>query len=193
MNYVVDFKEGLDIHKSGKKRENYSEETKERMEFALSVINFNQGLIQFAETKANTLLIVNSIFLATVTAMMEVHVAENLFSAIFSTVRILFLVTTACSIITCLMVVMPKSDNNPIQGKKDLIFFMDILSHSNRDNYMFEFHKTKTATLIDDLLRRGYMTATIAKEKFNRYKVAQIMTFISTFLWLSGTCMYYFK
>ena len=193
MNYAIDFKEGIELHKSGKKRENYSEETKERMEFSLSVINFNQGLIQFAETKANTLLIINSIFLATVTAMMETHVAGNLFSTIFSTVRILFMVTTACSIITCLMVVMPKSDNNPIQGKKDLIFFMDILSHSNGENYMFEFHKTKTATLIDDLLRRGYMTASIAKEKFNRYKVAQIMTFISTFFWLSGTCMYYFK
>ncbi len=190
MNYIFDLKE----EKFNRSRIEYtSEETKERMEFALSAINFNQGLIQFAETKANTLLVINSIFLATVTAMMDINVAETLFNTIFGTVRLLFLVTTACSIITCLMVVMPKSDDNSMCGKKDLIFFMDILSYRNSDNYTFEFHKTKTATLIDDLLRRGYMTASIAKEKFNRYKVAQIMTFISTFFWLSGTCIYYFK
>ena len=188
MNYVIDLRE-----ERFNKREYTSEETKERMEFALSAINFNQGLIQFAETKANTLLVINSIFLATVTAMMDIQVTESLFNTIFSTVRILFLVTTACSIITCLMVVMPKSDDNSLHGKKDLIFFMDILSYRNIENYTFEFHKTKIATLIDDLLRRGYMTASIAKEKFNRYKIAQFMTFISTFLWLSGTCIYYFK
>ncbi|MEQ8222327.1 MAG: Pycsar system effector family protein [Candidatus Eremiobacterota bacterium] len=192
MNYFVDLKEDIDIgHR--KSRDNFSDETKERMEFALSVINFNQGLIQFAETKANTLLIINSIFLATVTAMMEGTVSEGFLGIIFNTVRILFMVTTICSIITCLMVVMPKSDSNPLHGKKDLIFFMDILSHSNSENYMFEFHKTKSITLIDDLLRRGYMTATIAKEKFNRYKIAQIITFTSTFFWISGTCMYFFK
>lgn len=190
MNYAVDLKQDM-VYK--KRRDCEQEEAKERMEFALSAISFNQGLIEFAETKANTLLVINSIFLATLTAMMDIHITENLFSVIFSTVRILFLVTTACSVITCLMVVMPKSDNNAMEGKKDLIFFMDILSHSNWENYMFEFHRTKTITLIDDLLRRGYMTASIAKEKFSRFKVAQIMTFISTFFWLSGTCMYYFK
>ncbi len=196
MNYITDFKGEIRNNpgnngSTGKRTENYESETG-RMAYAFSTLHFNQNLIQFAETKANTLLLINSIFLATVTTMMERGLGQDLIGNVFQIVKILFFITSAISVITCLMVVIPKSDDPSENKRRDMIFYMDILQYNSINNYTYEFHRTKASTLREDILKRCYMISKIASSKYNRYRMSQNMTFLSCTFWLLTTCLYYF-
>jgi len=136
-------------------RDAFSEETPERLNFAFSSLEYNQGLIQFADTKANTLLLINSIFIATATTLMATPQEGSTLGTIFSVVRIVFLLLSVTSVINCLMVVSPVKENYN-KKRKDFVFYMDILAHNTPDNCYFEFTKTKTVILLEDLIKRGY-------------------------------------
>jgi hypothetical protein len=173
-------------------KEIFEQEIHERMEYAYSTLNFNQNLIQFAETKANTLLVVNSIFLATAAGFLQSPIEPTAVGMVFNIMRILFLITSILSVLICLIVVNPAKDDQSLVKRRDMIFFVDILQHNSPDNYVFEFCKTRPLTLLEDLLRRCYGVSHIAKQKFNRYRTAQGITFFSCVLWIISLVMYYF-
>ena len=172
-------------------KENFLIELPERISYAYSTMNFNQNLIQFAESKSHTLLLINSIFLATATTLMETPQEQTVTGTIFKVIRILFLIASAVSVIKCLLVVAPTKGIPQRNRRKDFIFFKDILSHNTADMYRYEFCKTQTPLLLEDILKRCYTLAHIASAKFSLYEKAQGLTFISCILWLTSIFLYY--
>ncbi len=172
-------------------KENFLMELPERINYAYSTLKYNQDLIQFAESKANTLLVINSIFLATITGITGISHGAGLMGTILGIMKILFLVIAICSVITCLMVVAPAKGDFKGAGRRDLIFYKDILRHNTPEAYRFEFCKTQTPQLLEDLLKRCYSLSHITDLKFNRYNLAQRTTFISCILWLGCIFIYY--
>jgi len=172
-------------------KENFLMELPERISYAYSTLKYNQDLIQFAESKANTLLIINSIFLATITGIMGASHEAGFMVTIFGIAKILFLLIAICSVIACLMVVAPAKGDLKYTRRRDLIFYKDILHHNTPEAYRFEFCKTQTPQLLEDLLKRCYSLSHITDLKFSRYNLAQRVTFLSCILWLGCIFVYY--
>lgn len=143
------------------------------------VLSYNQSLVQFADTKANTLIMINSIFLASTTSFLfnASYIAHPL-------LLIFFFLAAGASILYCLAVVTARSDCSDIVKRKDLIFFGDIAERKNVDNFLFEALHISDKLYCEDILRRIYMVSDIAGRKYRTYSIAQRITVLASILWL---------
>lgn len=146
---------------------------------AYEVLDYNQQLVQFADSKAGTLIVINSLFVA---AMGATQAAGSEMQIL----RGLTVVAAAVAVVLCLTVVMTRAEEPPNVKRHDLIFFDDILKRPSAAHYAAEFLRTPESVHLDDLLRRTYVLAGIAKRKFGAYSTAQTMTAVSGVLWLLG-------
>ena len=170
----------------------HQEETEERLYFqtrnALEILNFNQNLIQFADNKASILILINSIFIATVTGLIKDPAsASPLMHMLLDSSRICFFFASVLSILCCLMVVTAKADSSITEGniaRKDLVFYEHISSRKDINHYSFEFKNTSPRIFLDDLLARNYVAAAIASKKFNFNWFAKKITTLSCLLWV---------
>ena len=145
---------------------------------AYEVLNYNQHLVQFADSKAGTLIVINSLFVAAMGA--GSGRPGNTALEVLGAVVIL---ASAVAVVLCLAVVMTRTEAST-QSRADLIFFADILTRPNGAYYASEFLRTPEDVFVDDLLRRTYVLATIAQRKFRAYGSAQLATALSGVLWL---------
>lgn len=147
---------------------------------AYEALTYNQQLVQFADSKAGTLIVINSLFVAAMGASTPTQGSE------LEILRGLTVVAAAVAVVLCLTVVMTRAED-PTPGKhSDLIFFDDILKRPNAAQYAAEFLRTPEHVYTDDLLKRTYVVAAIAKRKFAAYSSAQTLTAVSGVLWLLG-------
>ena len=142
-------------------------------------LSYNQSLVQFADTKANTLIMINSIFLASTTSFLfnSGSVANYLMFT-------LFFLASGTSILYCLAVITARGDSSDIIKRKDLIFFGDIQERKSVENFIFEEIHISDKLYCEDVIRRTYMIADIAMRKYRSYSVAQKMTVAGSVLWL---------
>lgn len=147
---------------------------------AYEVLDYNQQLVQFADSKAGTLIVINSLFVAAMGATQAQAGSE------MQILRGLTVVAAAVAVVLCLTVVMTRPEEPPNVKRHDLIFFDDILTRPSAAHYAAEFQRTPESVHLDDLLRRTYVLAGIAKRKFGAYSTAQTMTAVSGVLWLLG-------
>ena len=145
---------------------------------ASEVLNYNQQLIQFADSKAGTLILINSLFVA---AMGAVPLSPG--SAVLEVLRPLTVLASAAAVVLCLAVVMSRQEAQP-KSRADLVFYADILKRPNAGHYASEFVRTPAEVHVDDLLHRTYVLAGIAQRKFSTYGWAQAATALSGTLWL---------
>lgn len=147
---------------------------------AFEVLNYNQQLVQFADSKAATLILINSLFVAAAGAA-EVPGEWG------RILQILYVVTAGAAIFFCLSVVVTRAEPTGQTARSDLIFFDEILKRRNAGHYAAEFRQTPEEVHADDLMRRIYVVASIAKRKFAAYTVAQNVTALAGVLWLAST------
>ncbi len=152
---------------------------------AMEILHYNQNLIQLADSKANNLIVINSIFLASVTSLiMDPNAAGQAFYGLKGLLHLAFFFASVGAIFFCLRIIMTKGDFSEKIRHKDLIFFGDIIHRNIPENYLFGYYKIKPKEFLDDILRRIFATASIADRKFNFAKIAQHITVFSSILWV---------
>lgn len=140
------------------------------------ILHYNQQLVQFADTKAGNLIVINSLFIA---AAQAGGVTSSVFLRLLQGSLIL---TAGAAVLVCLLVIMSQA-NLPRTPRKDFIFFGDI-TQRKMEHYVRDYHATAPADLAADALRRTYVLALIARRKFAAYGWAQAFTMLSALLWL---------
>ncbi len=157
---------------------------------AYQVLGYNQQLVEFADSKAGNLILINSLFIAAAQAMPT----EGVFLKIL---QVLFVLCSALAVLLCLSVIMSKGSRNrnllglddclprPVEtGRSDFVFFADILKRGDGRQYAQEFVTTSSAGHIETILARTYIVAEIAARKFRTYGPAQTLTSFSALVWV---------
>jgi hypothetical protein len=151
---------------------------------AFDILHYLQNLIQLADSKANNLIVINSIFLASVTSFIMGAKETGTTHGGMGIFHLSFLVVCVMAIYFCLRIIMTKAYPTDQIRHKDLIFFGDIVQRNSPENYIFEFSKIKSKDFLQDVLRRNYVSAHIAHSKYHFTKIAQNCTVISATMWL---------
>jgi hypothetical protein len=146
-----------------------------RLRLALSVLQYNQGFVTFTDGKANTLLLVNSIFLAT-TAQAGLHGWVSWAS----------LLATAGVVLLCLAVVWARSGAPASSQRGQLIYFEHILRRRNPLAYQEDLEQSGPGELIECAARQVFELAAVVDRKFRAYRWAQSATLLSAALWLAN-------
>ncbi|MGI5844931.1 MAG: hypothetical protein ACOX9B_12240 [Candidatus Xenobium sp.] len=135
---------------------------------ASEVLNYNQQLVQFVEcrarwriqAKAGTLILINSLFVASM--------GVGSVSASGPLVEMARGLTVLASAAALCLVVMSRQEA-PAQARADLLFFSDIFQRPNPSHYASEFVRTLLEVQVDDMLHRTCVVARIAQRKFQTY------------------------
>lgn len=146
-------------------------------EEAFHVLHFNQELVQFADTKAGTLIVINSLFIAAAQAVVG---GKSPVVTLSAAVAVL---AAALAIFFCFSVVSTRF-SGPQAARNDLVFFGDITRRASAEQYASDFFAIQGATQVEDVLRRTYVVAGIAQRKFAAYSTAQFMTGLSGAAWV---------
>lgn len=148
---------------------------------AFEVLNYNQQLIQFADSKAGNLIVINSLFIAAAQAGQQSGILLKLSQG--------FLVMVAgLALLLCLGVIMSQS-YLPRLPRKDCIFFGDIAQRKNMNQFVRDFTGSSGQVHLEDSLRRTYVLALIASRKFGIYSWAQTLTALAAFWWLGHSVL----
>lgn len=151
-------------------------EHRDMAEEAFHTLQFNQELVQFADNKAGTLIVINSLFIAAAQAVPGKSMIVMLAGG-------LVVLTAALAIFFCFSVVSTKFVG-PQAQRQDLVFFAHIAKRASAEQYASDFFAVTGAVQVEDILRRVYVTATIAKRKFQAYSTAQSITGASFGAWV---------
>lgn len=147
------------------------------IESAFEILNYNQQLIQFADSKAGNLIVINSLFIA---AAQAAHPSHPLLLKLFQ-VPLVF--AAGAALLLCLLVIMNRT-GLPRMPRKDCIFFGDIAQRKNMNQFVSDFSATNQQQHLEDSLRRTYILALIANRKFSLYNWAQGLTGAAALIWL---------
>ncbi|MBF0501802.1 MAG: hypothetical protein HQM09_16820 [Candidatus Riflebacteria bacterium] len=163
------------------KREHTEVELPKQIEFAFNILNYNQGLIQFADGKANGLLLINSIFIASIGPFIEV-----IRKGASSTGFILLLIFFIASITSILLALSVITTRRAAEAKHDrnLVFFGGIIQSNSPEGYMHEFSNIEAKRFHETLLTSIYVVSKIADGKYAVYSFAQSLTLISCIFWI---------
>lgn len=150
---------------------------------AYQVLNYNQQLIQFADSKAGNLIVINSLFIAAVQAT-----GLKAAGSLAHTLQAGYVLLACIAVLYCLSVITSRGDNatNP---RKDLAFFGDILARRSATSYVSEFRSTSPQLHLEDILRRTYVLAGIAQRKFASFGAAQNLTVYAATLWVASNAL----
>ena len=146
----------------------------DELRFAMAIMQYNQAFVNFTDGKANALLLINSIFLATSAA------------ALGSLLSIVAVAVAGLAVLLCLSVVYARL---PVIMKRDpakLVFFGHILQRLNRAAYLEDFHKATAEDVTDSLLKQVYDLARMVDRKFRSYRWAQLTTMFSAAVWIAS-------
>jgi hypothetical protein len=147
-----------------------------RIELAFNVMAYNQGFAVFADGKANTLLVVNSIILATSAST----------SATGSKLAIAALVAATVAIMLCLWVVYARHFAPHKRDKSRLIFWAHILQRSDWSQYLRDFQEVTPDQLLTGFAHQIHDLAHVVERKFFAYRLGQTATFLAAGLWIAS-------
>ncbi len=158
-------------------------ELEDRLELALGMLGFNQGLIQFADSKANGLVVVNSIFLASLapaldhmkTAPLGVKVAAGAAALV-----------SVLGLLASLHVMLSRANETHEPRPKSLIYHKHILAFTKAQSFVDEFREADGEKVLDAFLFSIYDLAAIANKKFAAYKTAERLTLVGAICWISA-------
>jgi hypothetical protein len=150
-------------------------EVPDRLRFAMSIMQYNQTMVNFTDGKANSLLLINSIFLATG--------AQWNLSAILPLAGV---VLAACAILLSITVIYARMPGQIRHDRAKLVFFAHIRQRRNRAAYLEDFDTASAAEIIESLLKQNYDLAGVVDRKFRAYRHAQLATVCSAALWIAN-------
>jgi len=146
----------------------------DELRFAMAIMQYNQAFINFTDGKANALLLINSIFLATSAAAMG------------SVLSIAAVALAGLAVLLCLSVVYARMPGLMKRDRAKLVFFGHILQRVNRAAYLEDFHNAAAEDVTDSLLKQVYDLARVVDRKFRSYRWAQLATMVSAAAWIAG-------
>lgn len=150
----------------------------EQLAGAYQILNYNQQLIQFADSKASSLIVINSLFIAAAQSGASSGLLLRLSQGFL-------LAVAGLALLLCLFVIMSQSAGLPRLPRRDFIFFHDIVEKRKSDRYAHEYMVSGVTQRTEDALRRTYVLALIARHKFAAYTWAQRVTALAALVWLS--------
>lgn len=153
-----------------------------RLSDAYQALNYNQQLIQFADSKAGNLIVINSLFVAA--AQSQSHLSQL---ATWS--QSVYVSLAAVAVLFCLAVISSKGKYSSEQGRPDTLFFGDILKRSNASSYRNDLASLDSDALISATTKRTYQLAQIAARKFRLYQYAQNLTSLAACAWVLSSLL----
>lgn len=146
-----------------------------RLRVVLAALQYNQGFVTFTDGKANTLLLVNSIFLATT--------ASTGLSGWLSWAT---LVSAAAVVLLCLAVVWARASGQTSNQRGQLFYFEHILRRRNPVAYQEDFGQAGPDEVFECTARQVYELASVVARKFRAYRTAQLATLTTASLWIAN-------
>lgn len=154
----------------------------------MGVLAYNQGLVEFADSKAGSLILLNSLLIA------AVAVLPNSGNAGF--LKMASVLVASLAVYLCFQVITSRvapTDSSPGGLKKklpgwqanDFIFFGNVTNFKNGEEYVRAFNRSNTCDRRDALLQRTYIIAGIAQRKFAQYGLAQRATTLAMAVWVA--------
>jgi hypothetical protein len=154
-----------------------------RIELSLGMLGFNQSLIQFADSKANGLVVVNSIFLASLTpALDHMKVASLGLKAAAGASALV----SVLGLLASLLVMLSRASDTHEPRPRSLIYHKHILGFTKAQSYVDEFREAEGEKVLDAFLFSIYDLAGIASVKFKAYKNAERLTLLAAVLWIGA-------
>jgi len=147
-----------------------------RIDLAFQVMNYNQGFVMFVDGKANTLLLVNSIILATSASA----------SVSGSRVALAALAAGTVAILLCLSVVFARQPRPAKRDKARLAFYAHIVQRSSWTQYQHDLEEVEPEQLLASLAHQVHDLAAVVDRKFAAYARAQTATFVAAGLWIAS-------
>ena len=154
----------------------------EQIDSAFEILHYNQELVQFADGKANTLILINSIALASTFGITAAIPPE--YRTIATILRFAFLIASFLAVALSMAVVLSRIESGEKGRRPDLVFFADMLTRPSFPAYRTSYLRTAPSDLLEDILSRAYRVASIANRKYGWYAEAQGVTVVACALWL---------
>lgn len=150
---------------------------------AFEILSYNQQLIQFADSKAGNLIVINSLFVAAAQASHSTS-----YPLLMKLVQVPLVLAAGLALALCLLVIMNRA-GLPKTPRKDCIFFGDIAQRKNMNQFVQDFTNCPEQQHLEDTLRRTYILALIANRKFSIYGWAQMLTACAALIWLAHSAL----
>lgn len=167
------------------KREHREVDLPKQIEYAFQILSYNQGLIQFADGKANALLLINSIFIAAIGPFLEVIRKGG--SPIGLLLLVVFFGASILSILFALAVISARKIPELEKGQaNNLVFYGGIVQCNSPDGYIHEFNAIEAKRFHEGLLNNIFVVSKIASNKFATYNMAQVLTLVSCMFWIGN-------
>lgn len=159
------------------------------MQERLSVLSYNQGLVEFADSKAGSLILLNSLLIAAVGALPN--------AGQLGVFKLASVVLCSAAVYVCFQVISSKDESgkDPKYGKRrsscdeweqnDFLFFGCIGRFKSGEEYCRAAEASDDDARRQAMLQRTYIIAKIAQRKFAQYKTAQQMTSIALIVWVA--------
>jgi len=154
----------------------------------LGILNYNQGLVEFADSKAGSLILLNSLLIAAIGALPS--------TGEIGTFKLASVLLCSAAVYVCFQVISSKessTDNGPggmtrrktkEWERNDYLFFGCISKHKSGGDFSQSFRASKADDRREAMLQRAYIIAGIAQRKFGQYKVAQQITSVALAVWV---------
>jgi hypothetical protein len=154
----------------------------DEIQVGFSILNYNQGLIQFADSKANALLLINSIFIASIGPFLgELKRGGMNFGSLLV---MIFFASSICSILLALGVITTRKVSALESNSRSPIFYGSIVDSRTPEGYIQEMQHIDAAAFHESLLQNIFVVAKIAAKKYGMYNYAQSLTIVSCIFWI---------
>lgn len=145
----------------------------ERLRLAVSAMEYNQSFVTFADGKANALLLVNSIFLATAAGRLGQSIAAALVAA-----------AAGLAILLSLSVIYARLPGQMKRDRAKIFFWGHICQRRSKADYATDLASVAPQEILESLARQTFDLCQVVQRKFKAYQVAQLMTFLSAASWV---------
>lgn len=153
------------------------------------MVQYNQGLVEFADSKAGSLILLNSLLIAAVAALPN--------NGNTGLLKLASMLVASCAVFLCFQVISSRAGSSndsdgPLVPKRrganwqadDFLFFASISQHKTGDDYARAFAGSHPDARRAALLQRTYVIAGIAQRKFAQYAAAQKVTTAAMAVWV---------
>lgn len=153
----------------------------------MGILNYNQGLVEFADSKAGSLILVNSLLIAAVSALPA--------SGDLGAFKFISVALCSVAVYFCFQVIssreskpqianMRRKRENDDWERNDFLFFGSISKHKSGTEFCRAFQNSHTDERQESMLQRAYVISRIADRKFAQYKTAQRITSAALLVWV---------
>jgi len=153
----------------------------------MGILNYNQGLVEFADSKAGSLILLNSLLIAAVAALPA--------SGDLGAFKLLSVALCSAAVYYCFQVISSREEtprNHNVRRKRvsedwernDFLFFGCIGKHKTGTDFRHAFLGSAAEDRQEAMLHRTYVISQIAERKFAQYKTAQMITSVALAVWV---------